>query len=87
MASTPPLGQQPDLSAMEPTCLQRSQCALHSSQEAPRFWKADIDKAYRRVPVSPADPWMLTVAFLYGGEVWTSTRFTMSFGLVASAHA
>ena len=52
----------------------------------PHFWKADVDKAYRRIPVHPEHRWMLTVAFLLKDEVWTAQHNTMAFGLVASVH-
>jgi hypothetical protein len=54
--------------------------------ETPCFWKADVDKAYRRLPVAPEHRWLLWVAFQHKGERWLSRHNAMPFGSVASVH-
>jgi hypothetical protein len=54
--------------------------------EVPMFWKADIDKAYRRLPVKPEDRWLVWVAFTHDGRKWAAGHNTMPFGSVASVH-
>ena len=35
----------------------------------PHLWKADIDSAFRRVPVKPEDRWLCGIAFMVDGQV------------------
>ena len=54
--------------------------------ETPHFWKADVDKAFRRVPVAPEHRWLLYVAFTHQGESWVSGHNAMPVGSIASVH-
>ena len=51
------------------------------------MWKADIDSAFRRVPLSERHTWAAGVAYMYEGEVWTSVHHAMPFGAAASVMA
>lgn len=51
------------------------------------LFKADVDAAFRRVPVMPEHKWACAVAFVRNGETWTSTHNACPFGGVASVHA
>ena len=69
----------------------------------PHLWKADIDSAFRRVPVKPEDRWLCGIAFMVEGQVgsrcfavvavplfvqvWWSQHLGAPFGAVASEHA
>jgi hypothetical protein len=55
--------------------------------EVPGFWKADVDKAYRRIPVAPEHRWLLWVVFQHKGQRWLARHNAMPFGCVASVHA
>ena len=35
----------------------------------PHLWKADIDSAFRRIPVKPDDRWLCGIAFMVDGQV------------------
>jgi len=50
------------------------------------MWKADIDSAYRRIPVLPAHRQFAWVAFLCGGSACAVQHFALPFGSVASVH-
>ena len=54
---------------------------------SPDLWKADIDSAYRRIPVSPEQRDLLWVTFMKDGEAFASRHNAMPFGSVASVHA
>ncbi len=53
----------------------------------PHLWKADIDAAFRRVPVAPEHRWACGVAFVAGGETYVSRHSATPFGAVGSVHA
>jgi len=53
----------------------------------PGLFKADMDSAYRRVPIKAAHVWASGIAFLCGGQVWISIHKACPFGAVASVHA
>ena len=53
----------------------------------PSFWKADIDSAFRRVPLHPDDRWAAHVAFAVGGRTYVAGHLSMPFGATASVHA
>ena len=55
--------------------------------KAPHLVKADIDAAYRRVPIDPADRWAAAVAFTCKGKVVLAQHAAMPFGAVSSVHA
>ena len=67
------------LSAMQ---LQTSLC-----DEVPWLWKADVDAAFRRVPLCEAHKWAAGVAYLYKGEPWVATHLGMPFGATSSVVA
>ena len=37
--------------------------------EVPSFWKADVDAAFWRIPVSPEHRWACGIAFRHGSQV------------------
>ena len=51
------------------------------------MFKADIESAYRRIPICPHHLWACRVVFLCGGHAWTSQHRAMPFGAVAGVHA
>ena len=62
--------------------LQTSLC-----DEVPWLWKADVDAAFRRVPLCEAHKWAAGVAYLYKGEPWVATHLGMPFGATSSVVA
>ena len=52
----------------------------------PGLFKADMDSAYRRVPIDVDHIWASGIAFLCGGQIWTSVHNACPFGAVASVH-
>ena len=55
--------------------------------KTPHLWKADVDSAFRRVPVQPGDYWAAWVAFLdERGEIVAARHNALMFGSVASVH-
>ena len=50
------------------------------------FWKADIDAAYRRVPLREGDKWAAWVAFLHEGRPVASCHHALMFGALGSVH-
>jgi hypothetical protein len=55
--------------------------------EVPHLWKADIDAAFRRVPLRPAHSWAAGVAYVAGGQKWISFHHAMPFGATSSVFA
>ena len=55
--------------------------------KAPAVMKADIDAAFRRIPIRRDQRWAASVAWLYHGEPWTATHIGMPFGAAASGIA
>ena len=53
----------------------------------PALWKADIDAAYRRIPILPEHRWLLWVAILFTGQVYVAGHNVAPFGSVAAVHA
>ena len=53
----------------------------------PHLWKADVDAAYRRVPVRADHRWLVWIAFLLNGQVWAAGHNACCFGSTASVHA
>jgi hypothetical protein len=51
------------------------------------LWKADIDSAYRRIPVAPSHRWTVVSIFMCLGTIMASTHLSLPFGAVASVHA
>ena len=58
-----------------------------TDMEIPVLWKADIDAAYRRIPVKPEDRDLLHVAVLREGVTMVARHNAAPFGAVASVHA
>ena len=57
------------------------------AQVLPHLTKADIDSAYRRVPLNPAHRWAASVVFMHRGVAMVAEHMAMPFGAVASVHA
>eukprot|EP00969_Alexandrium_andersonii_P074443 3283423-Alexandrium_andersonii.AAC.1 len=53
---------------------------------APAVWKADVDSAYRRVPVEPSHRHLLAVAVRVAGVVWVAEHVALPFGCTGSVH-
>ena len=51
------------------------------------YEQADIDSAFRRIPVAPGHRWACGVAFKHKGKVVTSQHAACPFGAIASVHA
>ena len=45
-----------------------------------KMWKADVTKAYRRIPVHPSDHWMMWVALPIGDEPMVARHNATPFG-------
>ena len=59
----------------------------HSTGQVPGLLKADVDSAFRRIPVDPTDDWACGVAFVANGAVYCSQHKACPFGATASVHA
>ena len=57
------------------------------SGKAYGMFKADIDSAYRRIPICGQHLWACAVVFKCCGEIWTAQHRAMPFGAVAAVHA
>ena len=53
----------------------------------PGLLKADIDSAFRRIPVMPCHRWAAGIAVLVEGSWYTSCHYAMPFGAVGSVFA
>ena len=49
-------------------------------------WKADIDSAYRRIPVHEDDLWAAHVVFVSRGRIYVSRHNAVPFGATGSVH-
>jgi hypothetical protein len=47
-----------------------------------KLWKADIAKAYRRIPVDPDDHWLMWVCLLVAGKPMVARHNAMPFGAI-----
>ena len=56
------------------------------SGRSPAFWKADIDSAFRRVPIRTSDRWASWVTFLYKGTPMAACHQALMFGSLGSVH-
>ena len=54
---------------------------------APHLFKADVDAAYRRIPVAPEHRWAMYVVFPHQGVPVVSGHLSAPFGASASVHA
>jgi hypothetical protein len=55
--------------------------------ETPGLFKADIDSAFRRIPVRATDRWACGLSFAARGKTFIAQRYACPFGAVASVHA
>lgn len=55
--------------------------------ERPGLWKADIDAAFRRVPLCQQHRWAAGVAYILKGEIWLAFHNAMPFGAASSVYA
>ena len=55
--------------------------------QAPGLWKADIDAAFRRVPLQDAHKWAAAVAYIFQGGPWIAVNPAMPFGATTSVLA
>ena len=53
---------------------------------APALWKADIDAAYRRIPLAPGHAFAAWSAFLANDRLWVSQHFVLPFGASGSVY-
>lgn len=60
---------------------------MQHAGEVPALFKADVDSAYRRIPVKEDHRWVAGVAFMRGGIVFKSMHFACPFGAAASGNA
>ena len=51
------------------------------------MFKADVDAAFRRVPITPEHYWAAAVAFVFDGVVYVSFHRASPFGAIASVHS
>ena len=49
--------------------------------------KADIDAAFRRIPLQPWHRWAAFVVWLFCGEAWAASHIGMPFGAASSGIA
>ena len=60
---------------------------VKQASAAPSVWKADVDSAYRRVPIQPQDRWAAWVTFLVNGEAVAARHNAFMFGGISSIHS
>ena len=53
----------------------------------PGLWKADVESAFRRIPIRPSHRWVCGFGFKHDDDVWVSEHYACPFGAVASVHA
>ena len=53
----------------------------------PSLWKADIDAAYRRLPISPEHAWAAGIVYMFEGVAWCSVHHAAPFGATSSVEA
>ena len=63
--------------------LRASQC---ETGDVPHIYKADIDSAYRRLPLKPEERWAATSVFVHDGAPVLSSHIGLPFGATASVH-
>jgi hypothetical protein len=51
------------------------------------FWKADIDAAFRRIPIKPEHRWLAWIVFAGADGVYAAGHLAMPFGAIAAVHA
>ena len=63
-----------------------SRMFLEATGEVPALWKADVDAAFRRVPLRPHERWAAAVVFKEGDQVWVSQHYACPFGAAGSVY-
>ena len=53
----------------------------------PSLIKADVDAAYRRIPVQPDQRWLVWIVFMVCGQIFAAQHLAMPFGGVSSVYA
>ena len=67
------------------TQLVRTFCRAHIDGDL-SLWKADIDSAYRRIPVAPAHRHLAWITFVHNGQTLAAGHNALPFGSVASVY-
>jgi hypothetical protein len=57
------------------------------SGRLPSLLKADIDAAYRRIPINPKHRWACWIAFKAQGKIWAAQHYACPFGAIGSVYA
>jgi len=60
---------------------------MDTGSGVPSLWKADIDAAFRRLPLDPEHRWAGAVAFKHAGRAWVAHHYSAPFGATSSVHA
>ena len=55
--------------------------------QVPGLWKADVNSAFRRVPMKDTHKWAAGITYLFEGESWVSFHHGMPFGATSSVYA
>jgi hypothetical protein len=65
----------------------QSMRAMHKSVGPDlKLWKADIDSAFRRIPITPTHRQYAHVVFKHDGKVIVAKHLSLMFGAVASVY-
>ena len=51
------------------------------------LFKADIDAAFRRIPIAPGDWWAAWIVFLFQGQAWAAAHKCCPFGALSAVFA
>ena len=51
---------------------------------APALFKADVDSAYRRIPIAPEHRWAAYSTYVHDGNTWVTGHLAMMFGALAA---
>ena len=57
------------------------------SCQVPGLWKADIDAAFRRIPVMEEHQWAAAIVYWHDNYFWMARHYGMPFGATASVVA
>ena len=58
-----------------------------ATDDTPGLWKADVDSAFRRVPLTTEHMWAAGVAYLFNGIVYVAIHKAMPFGATSAVVA
>lgn len=56
------------------------------TSELPGLLKADIDSAFRRVPLRKDHRWAAAIVYMYDGKAWVSVHKACPFGAMSAVH-